>query len=110
MQETQETLTGSIPASGRSSGGGNRNPLQYSCPEYPLRSGALFIKVSSEEEIGSIPGLVETLSDMLISAPFLFPRIKFSLQAPDSLLLSLALRQESLTAGGTRCLGSDTTC
>ena len=27
--------TGLIPRSGRSSGGGNGNPLQYSCPENP---------------------------------------------------------------------------
>ena len=27
--------TGLIPKSGRSSGGGNGNPLQYSCPENP---------------------------------------------------------------------------
>jgi len=46
---------GSIPASGRSPGGGNKNPPQYSCLDYPLDSGALFIKVSFEEEIGSIP-------------------------------------------------------
>ena len=26
--------TGSIPESGRSPGGGNGNPLQYSCPEF----------------------------------------------------------------------------
>ena len=28
--------TGSIPGSGRSSGGGNGNPLQYSCLENPI--------------------------------------------------------------------------
>ena len=30
----------SIPGSGRSPGGGNSNPLQYSCLENPLDSGA----------------------------------------------------------------------
>ena len=109
-QETQETDLGSIPTSGRSPGGGNRNPPQYSCLDYPLDSGALFIKVRFEEEIGSIAGRVETLSYTFISALFHFPHIKFSLQTPDSLLFSLAHRQESLIAGGTRCLGSDTTC
>ena len=32
--------TGSIPGSGRSPGGGNGNPLQYSCLENPMDSGA----------------------------------------------------------------------
>ena len=31
---------GSIPGSGRSPGGGHGNPLQYSCPEKPMDSGA----------------------------------------------------------------------
>ena len=32
--------TGSIPGSGRSSGGGHGNPLQYSCLENPMDRGA----------------------------------------------------------------------
>ena len=32
--------TGSIPGLGRSPGGGNGNPLQYSCLENPLDRGA----------------------------------------------------------------------
>ena len=32
--------TGSIPGSGRSSGEGNGNPLQYSCLENPMDRGA----------------------------------------------------------------------
>ena len=31
---------GSIPGSGRSPGGGHRNPLQYSCLENPMDRGA----------------------------------------------------------------------
>ena len=31
---------GSIPGSGRSPGGGNGNPLQYSCLENPMDRGA----------------------------------------------------------------------
>ena len=31
---------GSIPGSGKSSGGGNGNPLQYSCRHYPMDRGA----------------------------------------------------------------------
>ena len=30
----------SIPGSGRSPGGGNGNPLQYSCLEHPMERGA----------------------------------------------------------------------
>ena len=32
--------TGSVPVSGRSPGGGNSNPLQYSCLENPMDKGA----------------------------------------------------------------------
>ena len=32
---------GSVPGSGRSSGGGNGNPLQYSCPGNPMDRGPL---------------------------------------------------------------------
>ena len=32
--------TGSIPGLGRSPGEGNGNPLQYSCLEYPMDTGA----------------------------------------------------------------------
>ena len=32
--------TGSVPGSGRSSGEGNGNPLQYSCLENPMDRGA----------------------------------------------------------------------
>ena len=31
---------GSFPRSGRSPGGGNGNPLQYSCPRNPMDRGA----------------------------------------------------------------------
>ena len=31
---------GSVPGSGRSSGGGHDNPLYYSCPENPMDRGA----------------------------------------------------------------------
>ena len=42
---------GSIPGSGRSPGGGNGNPLQYSCLENPMDRGAWWataLKVSQE--------------------------------------------------------------
>ena len=39
--ETQETGdVGSIPGSGRSPGGRNDNPVQYSCLENPMDRGA----------------------------------------------------------------------
>lgn len=75
-----------------------------------LANLALFIRASFEEEIESMPRLVETLLAMLISALFHSPDIRFSLQAQDSPLPSLANLQESLMARRTRCLGSDTTC
>ena len=39
--------TGSIPGSGRSAGGGNGNPLQYSYLENPMDRGALWATVHS---------------------------------------------------------------
>ena len=36
VQETQEMQILSIPGSGRFSGGGHSNPLQYSCLENPM--------------------------------------------------------------------------
>ena len=40
----QETL-GFDPVSGRSPGGGNGNPLQYSCQENPMDKGAQWATV-----------------------------------------------------------------
>ena len=37
--------TGSIPGSGRSPGGGNGNPLQYSCLEIPMNRGDWWVSV-----------------------------------------------------------------
>ena len=36
---------GSVPGSGRSPGGGNGNPLQYSCLEYSIDRGAWWVAV-----------------------------------------------------------------
>ena len=41
---------GSIPGSGRSSGGGNGNPLQYSCLGNPMDRGALWATVHGVAE------------------------------------------------------------
>ena len=42
--------TGSIPGSERSPGGGNGNPLQYSCLEDPMDKGAWWATVHGVEE------------------------------------------------------------
>ena len=36
---------GSIPGSGKSPGGGNGNPLQYSCQDNPMDRGTWWAKV-----------------------------------------------------------------
>ena len=43
---------GSIPGSGRSTGGGNGNPLQYSCLENPMDRGAWRTTVHGVARIG----------------------------------------------------------
>ena len=40
MQETQETRLQSLGQGGLTTGGGNGNPLQYSCLENPMDRGA----------------------------------------------------------------------
>ena len=40
LQQSGTGDQGSIPGSGRSPGGGNGNPLQYSCLENPMDRGA----------------------------------------------------------------------
>ena len=42
--------TGSIPGSGRSPGGGNGNPLQYSCLENPMDIGAWWATIHGVTE------------------------------------------------------------
>ena len=39
---------GSIPGSGRSSGEGNGNPLQYSCLKNPMNRGAWWATIGSQ--------------------------------------------------------------
>ena len=45
--------TGSIPGWGRSPGGGNGNPLQYSCLENPMDRGAWQATVHGVEKSGT---------------------------------------------------------
>ena len=42
--------SGSIPGSGRSPGGGNGNPLQYSCLENPMDRGVWWATVHGVEK------------------------------------------------------------
>jgi len=42
-----------IPGSGRCSGAGNGNPLQYSCLENPMDRGALWVTVTGVAKSGT---------------------------------------------------------
>ena len=43
---------GSIPGSGRSSGEGNGNPLQYLCPENPMDEGTSRLQSMGSQRVG----------------------------------------------------------
>ena len=43
---------GTIPGSGRSSGGGHGNPLQYSCLENPMDRGAWWATIEGSQRVG----------------------------------------------------------
>ena len=43
---------GSVPRSGRSPGGGNGNPLQYSCLEKPMDRGACKLQSMGSQRVG----------------------------------------------------------
>ena len=51
--------TGSIPGSGRSPGGGNSNPLQYSYLENPMDRGAWWLQSRGSQ---TVPDMTEQLS------------------------------------------------
>jgi len=44
--------TGSIPGLGRSSGEGNGNPRQYSCPGNPMDRGAWWLQSMGSKKVG----------------------------------------------------------
>ena len=44
--------TGSVPEAGRSPGGGQGNPLQYSCLKNPMDGGALWVTVIGSQRVG----------------------------------------------------------
>ena len=62
---------GSIPGSGRPSGGGNGNPLQYSCLENPMDRGAwqaMVHGVAKESDTTErLPHLAQTSGGDIIS-------------------------------------------
>ena len=51
---TNAAEAGSIPGPGRSPGGGNGKPLQYSCLENPLESGAWWTTVHGVAKLDTI--------------------------------------------------------
>ena len=52
--------TGSIPGSGRSPGGGNGNPLQYSCLKYSMDRGARRVTVHGVKKSQTTDQLITT--------------------------------------------------
>ena len=51
--------TGLIPGSGRSPGGGNGNPLQYSCLGNPMDRGTWWVTVHGVTELGTLISCAE---------------------------------------------------
>ena len=47
-----KTSNGLIPGSGRSPGGGRGNPLQYSCLENPMDTGAWGVQSTGFQRVG----------------------------------------------------------
>ena len=61
-----QKITASIPGSGRSPGGGNGNPCQYSCLENPMEGGALQATVYCVTKSQTGQHELETSSGMII--------------------------------------------
>ena len=59
--------SGSVPGSGRPPGGGNGNPLQYSCLENPVGRGAWRATVHGVAESDMTEQLTHTSCDMPLS-------------------------------------------
>jgi len=64
---------GSIPGSGRSSGEGNGNPLQYSCLGNPMDRGAWQAPTTIKAERQIRFGLIPTCSSLRKSSPCYTP-------------------------------------
>ena len=86
---------GSIPGSGRSSGEGNGNPLQYSCLENPMDRGAWYPIVhgvpKSRTQWSSFTWLDLTIHYSFLTVPF--TEMYFSLQSPIEILILQSLTQ-----------------
>ena len=63
---TMQGDLGSIPGSGRSLGEGNDNPLQYSCLENSLDTGACWVTVRGITESDTAEQLTYVLRSLLI--------------------------------------------
>ena len=61
---------GSIPGSGRSSGEGNGNPLQYSCLENPMDGGAWPVTVQGVERVRHITTHTQIQTAKMGKSPF----------------------------------------
>ena len=86
---------GSIPGSGRSPGGGNGNPLQYSCLENPMERGDWWAKVRGVAE-----------SDMTEQLTHYGPNVLDSYQCCSLQHWTLLLPPVTSTAGWCFCFGS----
>ena len=69
---------GLISRSGRSPGGGNGNPLQYSCLENPMDRGAWGAVVHGVAEL-DMTEMAENTSHLLFSRPVLFNSVNTNL-------------------------------
>ena len=67
---------GSNPGSGRSSGGGHCNPLQYSCLEKPMDKGAWALQSTGSQELDTTERLSTTTTSCL-SKVYIFLNFKF---------------------------------
>ena len=109
---------GSLPGSGRSSGGGHGNPLQYSCLENPMDRGALWAMVHrvAKKQVFSVWAEVKKVSKSLFWHVFskysfsVFGKLKsvsqpYRLDSSVIVVLSLVVKNPPANAGDVRDTG-----